>query len=554
MNKYMILTNILLKNGNKSFVGDIRKRIKTAALFFILVMAFIPSIMLLITFVKNAYDVLQGINQQGIIIAMGISFVNIIIFFFGIFYSNNVLYFTKDIDNLLPLPLKPWQILGAKFTVALFYEYITELVVLLPLIGVYGIKSNAGILFYIYCIILFLTIPIIPLGIASIINMIIMSFTNVGKHKDIFKIAGGILAMFLAVGFNIFMQKAAISGNHPEQLLKMLTEGNNSLVIMSNKVFPGSIIAARAIILSDSYEGIISLLLFLIITVSVTFVFLALGQKLYFRGVIGISESSSKRKELSELQLNKSMVSNSPLKSLIIRETRILVRTPIFFMNCIMMNFLWPIFLIIPLVTQPELLKSVIQVSAIVRDPKLTGIVAGASIAASIFLSSSNLIAATAISREGQNIFVSKFIPVSFGTQIMAKVLTGVLFGLVSIVMIIVISIILIKPPTYLILTVFIAALPGTFFSSFVGIFIDLNFPKLNWDNEVKAVKQNLNGVIALFIGIIIAAILGFFIITVSSKAILVSMLAFIILTIIDYLLYKVVMSKGVGLFKNIEI
>jgi hypothetical protein len=554
MNKYIALTKILLKNSSNSLNGDKRKRTKTIALWVVLAAAFAPTIVLLFKFISKAYDVLFQVSQQGLILALGISFVCIFVFFFGIFYSQNVLYFANDIESLLPLPFKQSHILGAKFTVALFYEYFTEAILLLPLFIVYGAKSNGTFLYYFYGLILFLILPIIPLSIASFIIMIIMSFTNVGKHKDKLKILGGIAAMLLAVSINIWMQKIGMSTSNPEEMLRMLRSGNNSLILVSNKIFPGSSIAAKALVLSSSFQGFINMLLFLGITVAIILIFLAFGEKLYFKGVVGISEISSKRKELTVKELKKSVSQNSSIKALTIKELKILFRTPIYFMNCILMNFLWPVFILIPIFTQPEMMNNIEEVSILARDPKFIGLIIGISLAASLFLSSSNGITSTAISREGKNLFIIKYIPVSYTIQLTAKLLSGIIMSTISIVMMLLVAVILIKPPVYLPIIILFLSLPAIVFISIVGILIDLNFPKLNWDNEVKAVKQNFNVVITLLIGVIIAAVIGFLVVKFEDYSFIISIALSLTLLIIDFVLYKFTMIKSVDIINEIEI
>lgn len=553
MNKYIALTKILLKNGSNSLNGDKRKRTKTIALWVVFAAAFAPTIVLLFKFISKAYDILFQVSQQGMILALGISFVCIFVFFFGIFYSQNVLYFANDIEMLLPLPFKQSHILGAKFTVALFYEYFTEAILLLPLLIVYGAKSNGIFLYYFYGVILFLILPVIPLSIASFIIMIIMSFTNVGKHKDKLKILGGIAAMFLAVGINIWMQKIGMSTSNPEEMLKMLRSGNNSLISISNKIFPGSSIAAKALVLSSNFQGFMNMLLFLGITVVIILIFLAFGEKLYFKGVIGISEISSKRKELTVKELKKSVSRNSSIKALTIKELKILFRTPIYFMNCILMNFLWPVFILIPIFTQPEMMNNIGEVAVLARDPKFIGLIVGISLSASLFLSSSNGITSTAISREGKNLFISKYIPINYTTQLTAKLLSGVIMSTISIVMMLLVAVILIKPPVYLPIIILFLSLPAIVFISIVGILIDLNFPKLNWDNEVKAVKQNFNVVITLLIGVIIAGIIGFLVVKFEDYSFIISIALSLILLIIDFVLYKFTMIKSVDIIEEIE-
>ena len=158
MNKYMVLTKVLLKNGSNSVSMKKNSKIKKAALWILILLALLPTIKLFSIFVSSAYDYLYKIGQQGLILSLGISFTSIFIFFFAIFYSINVLYFSKDIDLLIPLPLKPCQILLSKFTVILIYEYLTEAFILLPILLVYGYKSSGNLLYFIYSVILFLIV------------------------------------------------------------------------------------------------------------------------------------------------------------------------------------------------------------------------------------------------------------------------------------------------------------------------------------------------------------------------------------------------------------
>lgn len=553
MNKYITLTKILFKNGSNSLIIDKKRRTKTIVLWIILAAAFLPTISLMFSFISKAYDILFEVNQQGLILALGISFVCMFIFFFGIFYSQNVLYFANDIEILLPLPFKQSHILGAKFTVALFYEYLTEGIILLPLLIVYGTKSNGSFLYYLYGIILFLILPIIPLSIASFLIMLIMSFTNVGRHKDKLKVIGGVSAMFIAVGINSWMQKIGMSTTNPDEMLKILRSGNNSLISISNKIFPGSSIATKALILNSSFQGFINMLMFLGVTAAIVVVFLALGEKLYFKGIVGISEMSSKREEITSKELVKSVSQNSSIKTLVIKELKILFRTPTYFMNCILMNFLWPVFILIPIFTQPEIMNNIRITSILVRDSKFMGLIAGLSISASLLLSSSNGITATAISREGKNLFISKYIPVSYTIQLTAKLLSGIIMSIVAILIMLLVGIILIKPPVFLLLVILFLSLPAITFISIIGILIDLNFPKLNWDNEVKAVKQNFNVVITLLIGMITAAAIGFLIIKFENYSFVVSITLSLILLIIDFILYKFTMAKSVNIIQEIE-
>ncbi|QXE17653.1 transporter [Clostridium sp. 001] len=554
MNNYIVLTKVLLKNGSNSAGMKKNSNIKKAALWIIILLALLPTIKLFSLFIFSAYDYLYKIGQQGLILSLGISFTSVFIFFFAIFYSINVLYFSKDIDLLLPLPLKPWEILLSKFTVILIYEYLTEVFILLPVLLIYGYKGSSNPLYFIYSALLFLIVPIIPIAAASILNMVIMSFTNIGKHRDILKILGGIFAMLFAIGLNIVLQKMTVSSQNYENIFKMINEGNNSLVSLSNRFFPGSTLSASSLVYSSSFRGFGNLILFIVLNILVILLFSILGEHLYFKGAQGCSEISAKRRELDYSKLNETSSTNSKFKALLLQEIKSLFRTPVYFMNCILANIIIPIVLFIPFLVRPDSFHELNVLVNIKVTSTTTMICIVISLAAGLIFGASNSITSTAISREGENIFVKKYLPISYSTQIMAKVISGVLVGITSIFLILIGLTLLVKLPICFSVISLLVSFIGILLTSMTGILIDLRFPKLHWDNEVKAVKQNFNTFINTIISFIFTGILIFSMINFYSYINEVAILGLCIIIAANFILYKAICSKGISMFKNIEI
>ena len=553
MSKFIALTKVLLKTGTGSSSSKKnKKKIKGLLLGLILLLAFTPMAIGFGEFIFTAYDGLHQIGQEAVILGFGLSVVCVVIFFFGIFYAMSIFYFSMDVENLLPLPFKPWHIMGAKFTVVLIYEYMTEIIFFAPTLIAYGLKSGGGVLYYIYGIVIFLLLPIVPLVIASIINMIVMRFTNIAKNKDRFRLVGGLIAMGFGVGTNIYIQKFSQDLNQSE-ITEMFSKGNNSLVDLATKMFPSTKVVVNSLINTNNIKGIINLILFIAITLAAVIIFIILGQVLYFKGVMGVSETSSKRKTLSSNEFIKNTTQNSSLKIYIIKELKVLFRTPIYFMNCVLMNFLWPIFLLIPIFAQKGGSGQIKQLTGFLQSGKSTGIVLSIFFAFMVFSSCSNSIATTAISREGKNLFILKYIPMKYKDQLMAKVLSAVVLGVAAMITISIISLILLKLPLDLVLLMIIVGLLGIVFTSFIGIFIDLNFPKLHWDTEQEAVKRNLNVLISMIICIALGGLTVFMVIKFGLTKWIT--FAFIVATygILDLLLYYLLSTKGVKMLRKIE-
>jgi ABC-2 type transport system permease protein len=317
-------------------------------------------------------------------------------------------------------------------------------------------------------------------------------------------------------------------------------------------IFFNNRFAVMALLHSDALKGFVNLTLFVLICILFVMLFLSLGEGMYFKGVVGMSEASAKRKKYTEAELRKSSKQTSAIKAYTIKELKLLFRTPVYFMNCVLMNFLFPVFLIIPFMVQPDEMKELQSLGTYISNG--SGAVLAVAFGISVMVTSTNGIAASAISREGTNIFVCKYLPVSYKTQIMAKVLSGMSMGVLGTVSLVLAAVLFIPVPAYLILLIALVSLPGIAFSCLVGILIDLNFPKLVWDNEQKAVKQNFNVVINMLASTLMAGITIFISIALKFTLPMTILLIVILFGLLDLLLYNILSTVGVRLYGNIEI
>ena len=529
MSRVWTLTKIFLKTSNNSS-NDAKKR-KLSPMISMIFLVVILILALGVPFgsmVVTLYEGLSAVGQEGLILGIILLMSSVVIFVFGIIYVMGTFYFSKDIEYLLPLPLKPYEITLGKFSTVLIYEYLTELVVMVIPIIVYGVKSGAGILYWIFSLIIFIFLPVLPLVAAALINMIIMSFTNLGKHKEKLRVIGGVLAVFSGVFINI-----AINGmgsgvaNDPNYLVQTLMEGNNSLISVITKAFPTVEVASIALINSGTTTGLINVGIFLIITALSVVLFIFIANSLYFKGVLGGSEVASRRKKLTSEEFNKSTRETSILLSYVLKELKMLFRTPAYLVNCVLTNFLWPIFLLIPFITQGQSFDAVIEYSHKIMTNGVISIILIVIVNVIFFISSTNAIAATAISREGSNAFFMKYIPVSYKNQLLAKALSGSILSAINIVFLAILLIVL-GSPIKLIISFIILGIMSNLACNLICIMVDLKKPKLKWDNEQAALKQNFRSFIALMICVAIAGVGGYLLIKLDLGFVLSTVILFI--------------------------
>lgn len=511
MRKIFILAKTLLKGGGATADEKGRRR---WWLLLVLLIAF-ASFAFSIGFMAFAlFDVLAAVGAADALLTLALGATSVVIFMFGVFYTVSVMYHADDVSLLLALPLRPHQILGAKFLTLLVYEYIFEAFILLPVLVAYGLKSGAGALFAVYSVLIFLLLPVIALVIASLLVMIVMRFTRFGKNKQLFNYVGGIIAMVLAIGFNVLIQTSVRSVT-TEQLTAIAT-GEGSLSALLSNIFPGIGFASTALAQSTAITGLINLLVFVLCALIAVAVFLGVGQLVYFKGLAGVTEASAKRRLLSSEELGKMTVSTPVMRAYVIKELRLLVRSPIAFMNCVLINLIWPVLVVVMIISGGQSLEAMRGMLSGFD----TAIFFAAFVGISAFISSSNAVTSTAISREGKSFYFTKYIPVSLKKQLSAKVISGLLLSGIAIVFLALIALLL-GANAGAVFIAFVLGIGAAAGSSFIGLLIDAGKPKLSWMNEQQAIKQNMNVMAHMLAGVVFAVVIALPVLLLSMSVLL---------------------------------
>ena len=489
MRKYLSLTRVLLKNSMGMMSDGKSKKALNVFIYGVLAVCMIPLGFTLYMMFNTA------MQQEGAVLALGFHISSLVTFLFSIFLIPSIFYFSKDSETLLALPLPPQTILSAKFSVCLVYEYAFTLIVCVPLYIAYANNAAIGIPYILLALVIFITLPIYPLVLSSIITMLLMRFVPFFKNRDRFNMIAGILSIILAFGFSFAMNSGTIAED-PNALISMLTQGNNSMISLFSKIFPAIPFAAEALISSDALQ----LVYYILITCAALAVLVILGKWLYFKGAIGFSETKSSRKELSAKVFAR--VSRHKVRTYLIKELRLLIRTPVYAINCIGMCILMPIMLLVIFITADAdvLLQQLPDITPYLDGMLPYAVLAG--MASGFLFSNLNMISSTAISREGTNISFMKYIPMSLKQQLQAKVLSGILMSVISMLltMVCVYFLLPIFPLTWYFAAA-AASLITIVLGNYASLALDILHPKLVWEQEAAAVKQNMSGIVSMLAG-----------------------------------------------------
>ncbi len=488
MSIFLKLTAALIKTVEPSTEEKTRKKIFYRVMGFIAVfgimlpMAFLVGV-IIYALTKPLMSTGAGTNA----VKLFLHLVSIFSFVFGINVIFSVFYFSGDIESLLPLPLKPYQIIGSKFTAALISESIMEFIVIIAAFAGYIIASGVPFYSWIFAVFGMLTLPIIPLIYCGIICMLLMLITGFIKNKDTVNKITGLLTFGIIIAIAVFVSNSG--GFDTEHLTDALSDPNNPIINTLNLIFPHIAFLVNATI-GNSF---INILFYIGINLAAIALFMLVGQLVYFRTVSGISGSSpTSRKKFSDTIAK--MKQRSVFASYVKKEFRILFRTPAYFMNCILINLIWPVFLYIVYLLQGQtnFLDQFIYDIHKGSESAVLLFILGVS-ALSVLITAANCIASAALTREGKHFAFIKYIPVPYISQINAKALVSIIVSGLGMIIYVIAAAVYLNMGIKLTVFCCILSLLSVTFVSYFGIFMDSVNPKLIWDDELNALRGNYN-------------------------------------------------------------
>lgn len=554
LKKVILLTKVFLKNsfsfGESNKADEKAKRRRNGNLI-LYAFSFIYLAAIMGVFSYNIISGLITINQPQIFLGLIFSAIAFFVIFQSIFTTMNVFYFSKDIEFILPLPIKPGELLAAKFFVILITEYIVAFIMgVLPLM-IYGILTGAGPLYFIVVIILLFLFPILPLLLTSFLVMIIMSFAKITKDRDKFQLFATILMIVIIMGVSMF--SSSMPQMTEEEMTQKLVQANG-LVDLIGKYFITLPPTIQALSTSDIGSMLLALGEILVITAIAFTLFILVGQKLYLRGAIGnlAGGGKTRNKKIGEGDYRK----NKLFKSYIQKEFKILIRNPIFFMQCIMPAILMPVLIIVISIagignniSQEDMAEFSVIVSQLYQIGTvclLLGIMQ--------FFNMMSFTAITGVSRDGLNATFMKYIPVPYYKQFIYKMMPNVIMNSITNLIILGICWYVTKANLLFLLAIFALSILISMIISSLSLIVDLRKPKLQWDSEYAVVKQNMNFVYVMFYSLVAMGILFVMAIGLNllNNLILSIIIMVAILGIILYVIFQYVHNHQEKLFEKI--
>lgn len=465
---------------NQIRYADTKIRRKTFILYLIIcVIAF----GLLVPFTREMSSIfLLSLSENEIINSLIVPMVAVCLILnllISVFWGSGLLLSNTNADVQLALPIRLPILISSKLLVLNIILAFLDMILLLPMIVLFGTTAGTGILFYLIMagnIILLQTIPcllgtIIGTGIYHILRSPSALFSRL---KTILIV----LFLFVFMGFMFW--------KFPE-----LSKGGIHFNFATTALYRLINRCARALL----QRNVLSLVAY--------WTTIMISDVILLRGLIAIYRNwycnSISNKETSSPVSSKAFVPNSAISTLIKRERRRYFSIPVYMTNTACGFLFAAVYVILTGIAKDkvipyiDLFSDYFQISSVETDILYV-------YALTILISLSSTTYAS-ISIEGKQIEILKSLPISAQDLFRAKIQFHLSLSIPLVLGLNTLMTLFLHLPLYITLLGYVMPLSFTTFIGVTGYIINLLLPDFEWDNVTHIIKQSLPAILSALLG-----------------------------------------------------
>lgn len=471
-------TVILVKNQviNLLNIGNGEKNKKETLIYTSLSLFSVFMLVCLYNFFSIKSIIEIGLYKYAVSYGVSISFFFVVLA--TIFRSNSIFFYNKDFEMLSSFPVKKSEIIASKF----FLLYLIDLIicesVLLPDVILLLLKQYISIELFLIFLVASIIIPIIPMCVASGLAILIEMLGSLCKRKNIVNIT---LSFLLFMGYFIVI---LINREAKYSALEKIIE--NKLI----KIFP----FAKLFYIGESLQ--IRLVIFLFISVAIFSLYFTFSMKNYDKIHLFLNRSFQGKRDA-----NLTIKIKTPFRALFEKELRRYLGSSSYVINTSLGIMILCFVSCGCIIFGISNIENLLGISSL--EPILTQY-------GSLFITSFLIMSCTtssSISLEGNNLWILQSSPVSTRKIINSKIAVNVLIHFVGYVL--AVMMILLKTKLNLLQMSFVLIVPICYslFISVVGLYLNMRYMKLKWNDEISVVKHSTAAILTNLIAILMIAV-----------------------------------------------
>lgn len=506
MKDFILVFKTIFRNHNARTTDSNGKKRLSSGLTLILssapLLVFICAAVVFITMSVTDIKLLAALMT---VVVLGAQFCTLFVSLFSIV---NTLYSSPDIPILNSLPLRPVSVFAAKLLNVYLSSYGMSAIITIPLLFVMAVTYNVvnGAVFYgIYPFIILISfvVPVLPLFLIILFSMPITFLGSYFKGKPVLKSVMTIMIYVILISaYMVVVYYMNTTGFGQEGAVTISDSLMSGLMAFAKAAYPDYVLINYALgidfgknfgISAAITIGMIALLLFL------SFLFY---RKITERRLESQSDISSKK--ATESYKNESIV-----KSLISKDFRSIIRNTGMAVSSLANTILAPIFIVVMYFTTDFKVSSGTggDITELMNEMMCIGFVIMYSF---IFLSGTNMLAMIAYTREGENFYITKSLPISAKDSLSAKIFLSVIPTFVFGFIIMLISLFLYKIDIASSILAFICTILVSSGTSALHIYYDMKYGNIHWKTNAdmnRISKGNKGSFAVIMIDICIALV-----------------------------------------------
>ena len=163
---------------------------------------------------------LVQVGQQELIPAYMVAVSSFSILFLTIFYSNGILFGSRDMETLLSLPLKSSDIISSKFMFMYLLNFLIGFIFMLPGGIVWVLNRSLNVLQIILYFTSMIFVPLIPMCIAACMGIIVVAVSSYFKRKNVI----ALIFSFAMIGIIGYIAVSAMKSGNEDSIEIMLSK------------------------------------------------------------------------------------------------------------------------------------------------------------------------------------------------------------------------------------------------------------------------------------------------------------------------------------------
>lgn len=417
---------------------------------------------------------LVQVGQQELIPAYMSAVSSFTILFLTIFYSNGILFGSRDMEVLLSLPVKGLDIISSKFMFMYLLNFFIGLIFMLPGGIVWVGSESLGAVDIILFFLSILFVPLIPMCIASCMGIIIVVASSFFKRKNIV----ALIFSFAMIGAIGYMAVSAM-GNE------------NSIGIILAKQITGLYPISKLFMQYYNFPMYIGEGFLIFLSTAVFYIFIKIVSVKY-RLLNTLAKTTPGYADNKETYNRKSL-----FVALYKKELGRFLSSYMEMLNAgfgVILLCVFSIFL---------LFNSVEQIGRYVGIENINEYFSNLSplfIAAMLTISCP---AASAISLEGKNIWILQSSPARVKTILNSKIALNLTLHMIGYIISEFVFILKLDMNIIQILNLIIVPICYSLFITVTGVALNKKYPNYEWESEMIVVKQSMPVILSGLIGMI---------------------------------------------------